>query len=365
MAKTKRESESVSEQEYDSSSEEEYSDSEDYMPVEASNPELRENMDLLIEHLKETLLSNEKRKLRLSTKKNPILVQLNKYIRVLDKTTPEEHKDYFLKVYKRYRIPILANKDDRWLRKNQVKIVYENPKYGIRILLSAIYNIACELEKAANDRLDDEDMDLIRKDVILLHLYRVFREYAPEQDYDQLTTIIEDQEDLLGVESKGKVPMKSAKPFAGLGSLGDIANKLVQGIAQTADDNQLAKDELPDFGKMIQGIFQNEELKGTLNGLMAGFSDGGLKTADGGALSVDDVLHNVQNLLSNPQVSEATKTIMSTVKTSVVDKKESSGPVGKSTILSSIETAPNGPAGPSIRRDSTPALLDLPPISES
>lgn len=318
----------------------ESSDSEEYFPVEASDPVLKENMDALMKQLKTVLVEKEKTKLLKG--KNPILVSLNKYNKVLEQTRPEEHKEYFLKVYKRYRIPILANKNDRWLRRNQVKVVYGDSK--IRIMLSAIYNIACNLADEEEKRLEgltddayEDCVNLIRKDIILLHLYRVFKEFAPEADQEKLTDNIAYYEDLVGLEvskpAKSGAPAPATNP---MGAIGDLLNNLVSGLNKTAQENNVSPDEIPDIGKVVNDALNNDAIKGAFQSLMGKLSDGSLGSGDGNPL--EEIMKGVSETITSPGFAETVGTTMS----SVADK---SGPRGPShPPHTTPETSPNGPA---------------------
>jgi len=338
----------------------EHSDSEDYMAFETSNPVLKENMEALLRQLKEVLLEKEKTKILKG--KNPILVSLNKYQKVLDRTLPEEHEEYFLKVYKSYRIPILSNKNDRWLRKSSIKITYDNTK--IRILLSAIYNIACHLADEAEKRLEgfpddayEECMDLIRKDIILLHLYRVFREFAPEKDQDKLSSIIQEYEEVLGLEADKSVS-KPSKPASGaenpMAAIGSLVNNLVSGLNQTARDNDLSPEETPDFGKMLSGVLENDAIKNAMHALMGSMTEGGLGSGEGGPPSFDTVIKGVANSLSSPDFKDTMAKTMATFQEPI------DGPKGQEVPLDTTpHTSPNGPASLE-----PPPFLDLPTQSE-
>lgn len=315
------------------------SDSEEYFPVEASDPVLKENMDALMKQLKTVLVEKEKTKLLKG--KNPILVSLNKYNRVLEQTRPEEHKAYFLKVYKRYRIPILANKNDRWLKRNQVKVVYGDSK--IRIMLSAIYNIACNLADEEEKRLEgltddayEDCVNLIRKDIILLHLYRVFKEFAPETDQDKLTDNIAYYEDLVGLEVSKPVKSGTSTPANPMGAIGDLLNNLVSGLNKTAQDNNVSPDEIPDIGKVVNDALNNDAIKGAFQSLMGKLSDGSL--GSGGGNPLEEIMKGVSETIASPGFAETMGTTMSSV-------AEKSGPRGPSHLTHTTpETSPNGPA---------------------
>lgn len=372
MKKDKEQNYGDCEEKSDTSSSED-SEGEDFLPVEASNPILKENMEAFMKQLKETLLSNERGKIKLGNVKNPILVSLNRYQRCLDKTSPEEHEEYFMNVYKRYRIPILSNKDDRWLRKNKVKIVFGKPKYGIRIFLSAIYNTACELAKSANEKIEafgdaaGEDDDLDRKDFILLYLYRVFRELAPEQDYDKISEIIQDLEELLDVESES-VPLPKSSG-QGLNSITQIASGLLQNLTKTAEDNKISPESL-DLPKMFNEIFQNDEFKGAFNkivqnddfkgifnklasGMTQGDEDGPKGAED---MSLDKMLRSVQSTISSPEIGSAVQTAFSSLSESAMREHL---PEPKSSDKKDSQQQQQQ------QNEEGPLLLDLPPVPDT
>jgi len=356
MGKTKQDT-----TDYHSGSESsENSDSEDYLPFETSNPVLKENIEALLKQLKEVLLEKEKTKILKG--KNPILVSLNKYQKVLERTLPEEHEEYFLKVYKRYRIPILSNKNDRWLRKSQIKITYDDTK--IRILLSAIYNVACNLADESEKRLEgfpddayEECMDLIRKDIILLHLYRVFREFAPEKDQEQLSSIIREYEEVLGLEPDNSVSTSSkatSAPENPMGALSSLMNNLVSGLSQTAKDNDISPEEMPDFGKMVSSVLENGAIKNAVQALMGSMAEGGVGVGEEGPASFDTVIKGVANSLTSPDFKDTMAKTMASL------QEPTEGPKGEEAPIDTTpHTSPNGPASLE-----PPPFLELPTQSE-
>lgn len=334
MGKNKKSEDSSGSSDYESS------EGEEYFPVEASDPFLKENVDALMKQLKTVLVEKEKTKLLKG--KNPILVSLNKYNKVLEQTRPEEHKAYFLKVYKRYRIPILANKNDRWLKRNQVKIVYGDSK--IRIMLSAIYNIACNLADDEEKRLEgltddayEDCVNLIRKDIILLHLYRVFKEFAPEEDQEKLANNIAYYEDLVGLEVSKPVNSRTTAPTTNpMGAIGDLLNNLVSGLNKTAQENNVSPDEIPDIGKVVNDALNNDAIKGAFQSLMGKLSDGSL--GSGGGNPLEEIMKGVSETITSPGFAETVGTTMSSV-------AEKSGPRGPShPPHTTPKTSPNGPA---------------------
>lgn len=351
------------------SSDYESSESSEYFPEEASDPLLKENIDALMKQLKDVMIEHEKKKLVKS--RNPILVSLNKYIKVLEQTRPEEHREYFLKVYKRYRIAILANKNDRWLKRNSVKIVYGDSK--IRIMLSSIYNIACNLADAEEDRLDglpddayEDCLNLIRKDVILLHLYRVFKEFAPEDDQEKLTRVVAYYEDLVGLEVSKPTKTAADAPKNPMGAIGDLLNNLVSGFNKTAEENNISADEIPPIGKVLNDAMNNDAIKNVFQDLMTKLSDGSLGGEGGNPL--EEIMKGVSKTITSPEFAETVGNTMA----SVTEKTE--GPRGPAFLPQTTpKTSPNGPSSSTLRLEpkalTSPCAVEdegpaLPNISE-
>jgi len=329
--------------------ESEDSESEEYIPIEDSNPQLKKDMNALITQLKNTIEAKEKTKYIKSKKPNPLKVYLNKYAQVLERTLPEEHEDYFMAVYKKYRIPILSNKDD-WLRdeENHVQISYGRSK--IRIMLSAIYKMACQLSDDAEKKLEgfpddayEECTDLIRKDIILLHLYRIFREFAPDVDKKRLSKIVQKLEEVLGLEAQGNVEEgSSSAPVNPLADLGKLASSIVSGLNNTAAENNISPEEMPDIGKVLGSVFENDALQGIMKNLVNAVAPGG---PEGEKPSFENAFGQVIKSLSSPEFKEAI--IQTAAESSAAatgsTTMEVSGIKGKDTDTSS-HTSPNGPA---------------------
>src|SRR3989338_4112537 len=121
----------------------------------------------------------------------PELTCLNRYINIYNNMVPEEHYCYFETLYNRNRSAILnCVKDDRWIRTGRLLIQFGEGMKGmerkcelIRIMLSDIFLIACDLQDSAIKSLDVIDeafaqaaggKDLIRPQILLLHLTRIF-----------------------------------------------------------------------------------------------------------------------------------------------------------------------------------------------
>jgi len=327
-------------------SQSEESESGDFLSIEDSNPQLMKDMNALITQLKKTLEVKEKTKLIKSKHPNPVSVYLNKYRQVMERTLPEEHEEYFMEVYRKYRIPILANKNDKWLRKNNVQVSYGGSK--IRIMLSTVYNIACQLANDAEKKLEgfpdaayDECIDLIRKDIILLHLYRIFKEFAPEKDKKQLSNVIVKIEEVLGLESEEEVVVskdsKASNVANPLGDLGKLASSIVSGLNTTASENNISPEDMPDLGKVLGSVFENDALQGIMKNLVNAVSSG---TESGEKPSFENAFGQVIKSLSSPEFKEA---IVQTAATSTSSAlKEHSGPRGLDTDI--FSHSPHSPS---------------------
>lgn len=124
----------------------------------------------------------------------PELICLNRYFSIYNNTAPEEHHKYFETIYNRKRTEILNTlNDDRWLRTGKLVVQFgdgikttkeiEEKRKQVRIMLSDIFLIACDLQESAEKKLDGIDdkfkqdaggKDLIRPNILLLHLLRIF-----------------------------------------------------------------------------------------------------------------------------------------------------------------------------------------------
>lgn len=165
----------------------------------------------------------------------PELICLKRYLSIYNnkESQPQEHYCYFETLYNRKRSEILnCLKDDRWIRTGNVVIQFgdgvkttpelEQRRRQVRIMLSDIFLIACDLQTQAEKRLDGIDesfsqdiggKDLIRPNILLLHLMRIFYHLNDGIDKTPLGEIVTQLEDILGVNKKtvGEDPFNSVK----------------------------------------------------------------------------------------------------------------------------------------------------------
>lgn len=199
-----------------------------------------QNLRLLIKQSIECIESRYKVSLELGEIR-PELVAIKKYLSIYGAMTPEEHYQYFETLYNRKRISILNTlNDDRWLRTGGVVIQFGDGIKGvsekckaIRIMLSEIYLIACELQQQAEKISEGGDeqfaemvggKDLIRRNILLLHLFRIFYYLNDGSDKEELGKIVTHLEDDLGITKKTVPSNKVAVSSSGLGIDAGAAN---------------------------------------------------------------------------------------------------------------------------------------------
>ena len=173
---------------------------------------------LLIKQAQETIQARYGMSIELGDTR-PELVCLNRYLNIYNNMQPQEHYCYFETLFNRNRTPILnCLKDDRWIRTGRQVIQFGEGIKGmaekckqIRIMLSDIFLIACDLQSQAEKALDGIDekyaqsaggKDLIRPNILLLHLIRIFYHLNDGTDKELLGAILTQLENDLGVTKK-------------------------------------------------------------------------------------------------------------------------------------------------------------------
>lgn len=210
---------------------------------------------------------------------------------------PDEHYVYFENIYNRRRREILnSHQDDRWLRKDRIVIQFgdgikgmEEKTKQIRIMLSDIFLIACELQASAEKSLDGIDeqfsqgaggKDLIRPNILLLHLMRIFYHLNDSQDKKQLGIIVTQLEKDLGVANKtvGSEPWNSKQSQntqesnkqnnngGGLSGLFNLATNMMEKMGYTPPNGMKAPTE-DEISSVINTVFNNETTQNAIQGM--------------------------------------------------------------------------------------------------
>lgn len=265
-------------------------------------------MSALLEHLVNVIKTHEEKKLKLENKTNPILKFLIKYKKTYEKSEPEDHKDYVMTLYDKHRTAILrGHQHDNWLKNNTVIIQFGDGSQKIfreiKIMLSSIYNTACTLRDETNERLDglpdsayQDCPELNYPDILLLHLYRIFREIVIDpKDRKRLAEIVQEIESLLGIESDS--PIESL-PNSISGALNAASGFLSQfGI-------NLPKDKIPseqDFGQVLNSIIQSPQTQQVFGTIFKDMEN------------CEDPQQAIGKLFSSLQQSPVTKELLSNI----------------------------------------------------
>lgn len=135
---------------------------------------------------------------------------LNRYEITFRKESLEIHRPFVLELYLRFKHLINKNKTDfAWIENNSVVLILgdgtDRPSNNIRVMVSHFYRQAKNLAQRVEKQLDghpasdyDNRLELIYPEIILLYLFRLFRDVAPDQDKSNLDFIVKHLESSLG-----------------------------------------------------------------------------------------------------------------------------------------------------------------------
>lgn len=278
------------------------------------------------------------------------LVCLNRYVNIYNSMDPSEHYRYFETLYNRKRSEILnCLKDDRWIRTGNINIQFgegirstkeiEEKRRQVRIMISDIFLIACDLQNQAEKALDgiDENFaqaaggkDLIRPNILLLHLMRIFYHLNDGTDKDQLGLIVTQLEDDLGVGKKtvGTEPWKVASQAAaasaptatgGLSGLFSMATNMMEKMGYKPPAGMVPPSE-NEISNVISTVFNNETTQSAIQGMFSS-----LQGCQDFGSAVQEVVKNV----TDPKTMEAIQgSVMQTAQLAAVNGQ----PQGQSSI---------------------------------
>lgn len=291
------------------------------------------------------------------------LVCLNRYLNIYNSMTPEEHYCYFETLFNRNRTAVLnCLKDDRWIRTGRLVIQFGEGIKGmsekckqIRITLSDIFLIACDLQTTAEKALDGIDekfaqaaggKDLIRPNILLLHLIRIFYHLNDGTDKDLLGLVVTQLENDLGVSKKtvgsepwispgapmGGVATQSAAT-GGLSGLFTMATSMMEKMGYKPPPGMKPPSE-GEISNVISTVFNNETTQNAIQGMftsLQGCQDFGsavqtvvknvtdpatmeaiqgtvMQTAQLAAINNGTSTDNLQSSSDNPQEPEGSRT---------------------------------------------------------
>lgn len=271
----------------------------------------------------------------------PELVCLNRYLSIYNNMDPQEHYRYFETIYNRRRSEILnCLKDDRWIRTGNLVIQFgegikstreiEEKRKQVRIMLSDIFLIACDLQAQAERALDGIDekfaqaaggKDLIRPSIILLHLIRIFYHLNDGADKVALGEIVTQLEDDLGVTKKTVAgePWKAQLPNAsspaatgGLSGLFTMATSMMEKMGYKPPPGMKPPSE-NEISTVISTVFNNETTQNAIQGMFSSLQG----CTDFGS-AVQEVVKNV----TDPKTMEAIQgSVMQTAQLAALDNQ--------------------------------------------
>lgn len=253
----------------------------------------------------------------------PELICLTRYLSIYNNTEPELHYRYFETLYNRKRNDILnCMMDDRWIRTGNLVIQFgdgiksskeiEEKRRQIRIMISDIFLIACDLQVQAEKALDGIDekfaqvaggKDLIRPSILLLHLIRIFYYLNDTSDKEALGVIVTQLEDLLGVPKKTITPNDPLKPpidipaatTGGLSGLFTMATSMMQKMGYEPPPGMKPPTET-EISNVISTVFNNETTQNAIQGMFSS-----LNGCQDFGTAIQEVVKNV----TDPRTMEA------------------------------------------------------------
>jgi hypothetical protein len=239
---------------------------------------------------------------------NMDLLCLNRYFQIYNQmNSPPEHYRYFETVFNKNRQEILKtleqsldpNKEgfevaDNWIRNGKIVIQFgegikvekekEEKMRQLRINISNIYLVACDLQEKAEKNCDGIDeqfvsdlggKDLIRPNILLLHLIRIFYYLNEGSDKAPLLVIVNQLEDMLGVKTKTGEPVitnnqsnTSTPVTGGLSGLFNMATNVMDkmGYRPPAGLKPPTENEIT---QVINNVFNNPQTQNAIQGMIS------------------------------------------------------------------------------------------------
>lgn len=309
---------------------------EEFALAEFKRTSFDREVKALFRQCKETILARYKVSIDLGEEK-PELIYLERYSKIYNGMQPEEHYSYFELLYNRNRLAILnCLKDDRWIRTGRLFIQFgegikkiEARSKDIKIPVSDIFLIACDLQSIAEKSLEgigDEFLkqsggkDLIRPQIILLHLTRIFYYLNDGNDKKMLGEIVNQLENDLGITKRTlseQLPVKKETPSesgtsSGISGLFNLAKDMMEKMGVKPPENMKAPSD-SDVTGVIKNVFENPATKNLLTGIINSVQ------SVNGAQDINTAMQGIIQNVSNP---ETLKSLSETVERSIVKPEQ-------------------------------------------
>lgn len=279
--------------------------SEQLVNVSPNSEQINKAFRGLFDIMKKIIEHREKMKMKLSSEPNPVYLRLIKFIKAYEYCEPSDFFCYFQNIFTKYREIILSgHKNDQWLKTGNISITLGDgisevvPRDDIKIMLSAIYNNACQLKNETEKKLeeigDDDDWEnskeLIYPQVMMLHLYRVFRESVENtQDKQKLSKLVSDIENELGLTTNTTtVSQPVMAPFENI--MNQMFSSLKGNQMEQNSSNNL------DIFKIVTNVLNNPQIQNTMNKLMSDLQE---------SQSTDQAIQKLLQGFNNPELTSA------------------------------------------------------------
>lgn len=221
----------------------------------------------------------------------PELVCIHRYLGIYNSMLPREHYCYFETLYNRNRHGVInCLKEDRWIREGRLIVQFGEGIKGmaerckqVRIPVSDVFLIACELRDKAEKGLDGIDpmfmqgvggKDLIRPNILLLHLTRIFYYLTDGNDKLLLGDIVTQLENELHVTKKTVTDVANlispqqatATAVGGLSGLFTMATNIMQKMGHKIPEDMKPPSE-QEISNVIGAVFNNETTQNAISGV--------------------------------------------------------------------------------------------------
>jgi hypothetical protein len=245
-------------------------------------------------------------------------VCLNRYLSIYNSMDPTEHYTYFETLFNRKRADILNSlEDDAWIKHGKIVIQFgegiksskeiEEKRKQVRIMLSDIYLIACDLKDKEEKTLDGIDesfaqnaggKDLIRPSILLLHLMRIFYHLNDGSVKEQLGAIVTQLENDLNVSKKTVQEEKRATAPAqpdSASSLFNMATGMMERFGLKPPPGIKAPSDA-DIKNAISNVFNNETTQNVIQGIVTTLQGNG---------DIGTTIQDVLKTVTDPKTMEA------------------------------------------------------------